>query len=68
MIIVAPLTSKRRGYPSHVEIEGLLGETSYIPCELLGVVSAGRLSHWLGIADSVTLAKVEQVVRRLLVL
>ena len=66
--IVAPITSKHRGYPSHVELDGVLPIISFIQCELLGVVSAERFVRKLGAVDSATMAKVEQIVRRLLVL
>ncbi|MDR0283622.1 MAG: type II toxin-antitoxin system PemK/MazF family toxin [Propionibacteriaceae bacterium] len=66
--IVVPITSKRRDYPSHVEIDGPLPEPSYIQCELLGVVAVDRLIRRLGTVDSPTMAQVERIVRRLLVL
>ena len=62
----APITRVRRGYPTHVEIEGPLPEVSYIQCEHLRTISAGRVIRSLGQVDPVALSRVEQIVRELL--
>lgn len=41
--IVLLVTRARRGYPTHIELEGALPVTSYIQCELIRAVSTQRL-------------------------
>lgn len=64
--IVVPMTRTRRGYITHVELEGVLGQTSYIQCEQIRVVSQERLVKRLGEVDGVTMLQVEDVLHRLL--
>jgi mRNA interferase MazF len=69
-IIVAPLTTTRRGLSLHVEVEanpetGLDG-TSYVQCELIRSVNRNRLVHRLGAIDSDTSHRVATIVRTLL--
>lgn len=70
IVIVAPLTTSRRGLDLHVEVPANrqtgLQETSYVQCELLRSVNAGRLSHRLGIIDKETSWHVSEIVRTLL--
>ncbi len=51
-IIVAPLTSSRRGLSLHIEVEATndtgLDTTSYIQCELIRSINRNRLVHRLG--------------------
>ena len=51
-VIVAPLTTTRRGLSVHVEVESGtetgLDETSYVQCELLRSINRRRLVHRLG--------------------
>ena len=69
-VIVAPLTTTRRGLSLHVEVEAGartgLASTSYVQCELIRSVSRNRLLHPLGTIDIETSANVAQVVRTLL--
>jgi mRNA interferase MazF len=66
LAVVAAITSKRRGYATHIELDGVLPVTSYIQCEQLRTVATERLVKLLGWVDPATMAKVEAVARRLL--
>ena len=69
-VIVAPLTTIRRGLSLHVEIEpggGTgLDETSYAQCELIRSINRRRLFHRLGQVDSGTSHQVTSVLKTLL--
>jgi len=43
--IVLPVTRTRRGYPTHVELDGVLPVVSYAQCELIRAVSADPLDQ-----------------------
>ena len=70
VVIVAPLTTSRRGLDLHVEVPADrhtgLRETSYVQCELLRSVNAARLSQRLGIIDMEGSWRVSEIVRTLL--
>ena len=70
IVIVAPLTTSRRGLDLHVEVPANrhtgLRETSYVQCELLRSVSTARLSHRLGAINTETSWDVSEIVRTLL--
>lgn len=66
--IVLPVTRTKRGYATHVELEGVLPVTSYVQCEQIRTVSAKRLIRPLAALDSLTLMRVELILRRILVL
>lgn len=66
--MVLPVTRTERGYATHVEIEDVLPVTSYVQCEQIRMVSAGRLIRLLGTLSDLDLLRVEKVLRRLLVL
>ena len=69
-VIVAPLTTARRGLSLHVEIEPRpqsgLESTRYVQCELIRSVNANRLIHRLGTVEAEPSAEVADVVRSLL--
>lgn len=69
-VVVAPLTTRRRGLSLHVEVEAGpltgLDETSYVQCELIRSVSRRRFVHRLGSVDLGTRAQVADVIRMLL--
>lgn len=69
-VIVAPLTTTRRGLSLHVEVEPSpsagLGEISYVQCELIRSVNRKRLVHRLGAVDKTTSEQVAGVVSTLL--
>ncbi len=69
-VIVAPLTTTRRGLSLHVEIEsgGATGldETSYAQCELIRSINRRRLVHRLGQIGSDASYRVTSVVKMLL--
>jgi mRNA interferase MazF len=64
--IVIPISRTRKGYPTHVELEGALPVTSYAQCEQLRVVSAERMIRRVGAADGMAMLRVELILKRLL--
>ena len=64
--IVLPLTRTRRGYPTHVELDGVLPVVSYVQCELIRAVSADRLIRPVGSLDTAHLTKIDTILRRIL--
>lgn len=72
VIATLPLTRTYRGETWHVEVEASstgLRETSYVCCEDIRAISVRRLRGGkLGRLDAVPLARVDQVMRRLLAL
>ncbi|MGH3738545.1 MAG: type II toxin-antitoxin system PemK/MazF family toxin [Micromonosporaceae bacterium] len=64
--IVLPVTRTRRGYPTHVELDGVLPVTSYVQCEQIRTISTERLVRKVATLDGVTLGQVELVLRRIL--
>jgi mRNA interferase MazF len=69
VLMVVPVTSARRGLPSHVEIDSPdsgLDEVSYAKCEDLKSVSDRRLGHRIGTVDAPAMASIERVLRFLL--
>jgi mRNA interferase MazF len=69
-LIVAPLTTTRRGIALHVEVEPSvangLEETSYVQCELLRSINRRRTIRPIGRLDAVTFEAVMAVVHTLL--
>ncbi len=69
LVVVVPLTTKRKGIPFHVEIdppEGGVDRLSYVKCEDVRTVSKERLAERLGSVDAATVAQVEDRLRILL--
>lgn len=66
ILVVLPLTRSARGYPTHVEVEGVLPVISYVQCELVRSISTDRVVRAVGEIDAVDLARVEVILRRLL--
>ena len=66
LCIILPLTRTKRDYPSYIEVEGVVRETSYIQCEQPRTISTQRLLHRVGHLDAVTLLKVQTVLKHLL--
>lgn len=64
--VVLPVTRTHLGYPTHVELDGVLPVTSYVQCELVRSISDGRVVRRVGALDGVDLARVELVLRRVL--
>jgi len=64
--VVLPVTRTRRGYPTHVELEGVLPVVSYVPCELIRSVVAARLERRVGAVDIAQQAKIDIILRRIL--
>ncbi|PSK98298.1 mRNA interferase MazF [Haloactinopolyspora alba] len=66
--IVLPVTRTKRGYVTHVELDGVLPVTSYVQCEQIRVVSADRMIRHVATLDTVHLMRVETILRRILAL
>lgn len=69
LVIVIPVTSKRWGLPSHVEIEtgqSGLAHTSYAKGEDIKSVSQGRLVSKYGLAHGQAIRQLEVILRTLL--
>jgi len=69
LVVVVPVTTKRKGIPFHVEVrppEGGLRRASYIKCEDVRSLSRDRLATLLGRVSSPTLEAVEDRLRILL--
>ncbi|WP_335986324.1 type II toxin-antitoxin system PemK/MazF family toxin [Glycomyces sp. MUSA5-2] len=64
--IVVPISRTRKGYPTHVELEGALPVTSYVQCEQIRVVSSERMIRPVGVVDGMMMLKVELILKRLL--
>lgn len=69
LVIVAPVTSRRRDLPSHIELDDAasgLDEMSYAKCEDVKSVSDRRLISRVGSVPIDALAEIERVLRYLL--
>jgi mRNA interferase MazF len=64
--VVLPVTRTRRGYATHVELDGVLPVVSYVQCELIRAVSVDRLIRPVASLDLVHVAKVETILLRIL--
>lgn len=64
--VVLPVTRTKRGYVTHVEIDGVLPVTSYVQCEQIRVVSSDRLIRPLASLGQVDLMRIETILRRIL--
>jgi mRNA interferase MazF len=66
LVIAIPITSARRGWPTHVKVappEGGLKNVSYIKCEDIRSMSSDRLIKRMGVVSRETMAKTEGRVR-----
>lgn len=71
LVVVIPVTSTRRGLPSHVELDGPatgLDEISYAKCEDIKSVSERRLIARLGAAPPEAMFAIDRILRYLLTL
>lgn len=66
--IVLPVTRTKRGYPTHVELDGVLPVTSYVQCEQIRTVSAKRLLRPLAVLDDVAIMRIDVILHRILAL
>jgi mRNA interferase MazF len=69
LVVVAPITSKKKGVPWHVAVsppEGGLRSKSYIRCEDVRSISRARLSKRFGAISLATIAAVEDRLRILI--
>ena len=64
--VVLPVTRTRRGYPTHVELDGVLPVVGYVQCELIRAVAAVRLVRHVGAVDVAHLTKIDTILRRIL--
>ncbi len=71
LVVVIPITSTRRGLPSHVELDHVdtgLDTISYAKCEDVKSISERRLIARLGFISGVNLIEIERNLRYLLAL
>lgn len=69
LVIVVPITSRRRDLPSHIELDDAasgLDEVSYAKCEDVKSVSERRLISRVGSVPIDALADIERILRYLL--
>ena len=69
LVVLLPLTTRDRGIPLQVAIEapeGGVRQQSFVKCEDVRSVDAGRLSRRVGAVGTGTLAEVEDRLRTLL--
>ena len=69
LLVVVPLTTRKRGIPLHVEAkvpEGGLKKTSYIMCENIRSIAEERLNDRWGAVSDQTLRQVEERLQLLL--
>lgn len=69
MVVLLPITSKRKGIPFHVEVEppeGGLIATSFVKCEDIRSLARERLGKQLGAVSDSTMNLVEDRLRILL--
>lgn len=69
LVVVVPLTTRKRGVPLHVEVsppEGGLNRTSYKMCENIRSIAKERLDDRLGVVSDQALRQVEERLRLLL--
>jgi mRNA interferase MazF len=69
VVMVVPVTSARRGLPSHIEIDDPdsgLDQVSHAECEDLKSSSDRRLVHRLGAVAAAVMVGIERVLRYLL--
>lgn len=64
--IVLPITRTLRGYPTHVELDGVLPVVGYVQCELIKSIAVSRFQRLVGTAGDVHLAQVRLILTRLL--
>lgn len=69
LLIVVPLTSKKRNIPFHVDVyppAGGLSVASFIMCEQVRSISVHRLINYIGEVTDSTLYAVEDILKMLL--
>lgn len=69
LVVVLPVTTKKKGIPLHVELippEGGLARPSFVKCEDVRSISRGRLAGRLGIVTAQTMSLVEDRLRILM--
>jgi mRNA interferase MazF len=69
LVIVMPITTARRGLPSHIELDGPeagLDDVSYAKCEDIKAISDRRLIAKLGVASDEAMFSAKRVMRFLL--
>ena len=63
LVVVVPLTTRKRGIPLHVEVkppEAGLKKTSYVMCENIRSISKERLNDRCGVVSDQTMRQVEK--------
>ncbi len=70
LVVVVPITSRRRPIPSHVRVippDGGLARDSSVMCEMVRSISRHRLVQRLGSVGNDAMGQVEEMIRTLLV-
>jgi mRNA-degrading endonuclease toxin of MazEF toxin-antitoxin module len=65
-VIVIPLTTTPRHYPTVIELEDTLPRPRDLQCEQIRALSRSRIGDWIATVDAVILSHVNLVLRRLL--
>jgi mRNA interferase MazF len=69
LLIVCPVTSKYKGFPTHVELKagnGGLIKDSYIKAEDIRSISTRRFIKKIGKVDTKTMSKIENILQKIL--
>ncbi len=69
LVIVCPITSKYKGFPTHVGLHkgnGGLVQDSYVKAEDIRAISTQRLSKKLGTVDRQSMSKVASILQKIL--
>ena len=65
-VIIAPLTSKSRGYPTRVSVN-VQGKDGWIVLDQIRTVDKRRLIKWMGKIESNTIREIKNVIKEMLV-
>lgn len=69
LVIVCPITTKYKGFPTHVPVlqgNGGLAQDSYVKTEDIRSISTQRLERRLGTVDRQTMSKVASILHKIL--
>lgn len=65
-VIIVPLTTTPRAYPTVIEIESGLPRVSYAQCEQVRAVARSRIGGRITSVDSTVMARVNIILKRIL--
>lgn len=69
LVIVCPITTKYKGFPTHVPVlrgNGGLAQDSYVKTEDIRSISTQRLERRLGTVERQTMSKVASILQKIL--